>query len=131
MRYLRSRANSLDLQQQVAFKLPRDARWRQKQSINDRRRELGTVYQLATDILRELTELEATNGKPDMGSILADLAKEGSKVALEALQVIKEHGGHLDNVWLRATTMQNVPSILIIALIVGQLCARKIRGWVK
>lgn len=112
----------LNLLDQVATKEVRGQRYRTQQSINDRRTEIKKVYELAINILMDIDNLQESNSRPSVAAILATLLDSGIEGSEQMAQIIQKEKGHHENLWTNPVTVQNVPSLFVLAMVVGYLC---------
>jgi hypothetical protein len=131
IRELESQRNMLDLREQVAFKIPREQRFREKQSLRDKGDSLQAVYQLATSVLREVEDLIGANSRPPIADIVAAIVEQGLDPQGQIQVILLRDKGHHDALKNDAQTVQNIPAVFMMAVLLGYLCvmgARKVRS---
>lgn len=106
----------------VAKKIPRGAkgnfrRYSAMQSVRDKRREVQSVYQLAADVLEQLTDLRKSNARPPLEDLIMNGLSEDAKDVQKAIEVAAKHKGQDGQIDFHPTGMYNVPLPFIIALI--------------
>ena len=127
MRSLKSDLKMCDLTEQIAFRQPREMRWRTNQSVRDRRKELGRVYELAVGILSQLVDFEDRQSLPDYSEILKVCAERLYDSQHDLFEEIQENQGHYANLMRADLLVKNIPSVFIIGVMLAILTIKVIK----
>jgi hypothetical protein len=118
IRELRNDLHLITLHEQIAKRQPREFRFRAMQSVGDRRAAVTRVYERAVNLLAILDE---SGSRPPVGEIVGMLLEKGTDVAKEMAALIKKDASHYPNLFLNAPTVQNVPLVFVLAVLLAYL----------
>lgn len=120
-------SNSLHLialHEQIARRRPRGQRFSALQSVRDRRAAVTRIYERAVNTLEMLDE---AGTRPPIADIMADLLKSTVKTDKDIAAIIQKDQGHHANLFNKdMQTVQNVPTLFILALVVAYLARLRV-----